>query len=133
MEKRNAGRNAANTAEIMKRLSLAAAVAMLAVTIFWGAPFMLAFATTAHGAASTATKLIFQILRGICIILGAFFMIFGVVKVAIAHQNENGPEQNKAIMQTGVGLILIMLGAVVFKDSGSVYAQIEQLIQDALN
>ena len=130
MEKRNAGRNAANTAEIMKRLSLAAAVAMLAVTIVWGAPFMLAFAEEGY---QIATKLIFRILRGLCIILGAFFMVFGIVKVAIAHQNENGPDQNKALMQTGIGLVLVMLGTIVFTESGSVYTSIEGLIKDALN
>ena len=121
---------AARTADIMRKIFLASAITMLAVILFTGAPLMLAFAEEGY---EIATKLIFRIVRGICIVLGAFFMVFGVVKIAIAHQNDDGPQQNKAIMQTAVGLILIMLGTIVLTESGTVYSSILDLIKGAMS
>ena len=124
---------AKHTADVLGKVCLSAVLAALVLIIVTGSPLVNAFA---EGEAETATKLVFQIARGIAIVLGAFFMVFGIIKVAIAHSNENGPEQNKAIMQLAVGLILILFGSIVLNPNGgagSIYDQIKKLIEGAMD
>lgn len=57
-------------------------------------------------------KLIRTIIRVICFIVGALFMIVGIVKFAISHANEDGPAQQKSIMMMATGVVLIVLGGM---------------------
>ena len=132
------------TAGILMWICVFSVLALLVFIIVKGSPFVTAFAdgedfdvgTPSDPAIKTATTIVFQIARGIAIVLGAFFMVFGIIKVAIANANENGPEQNKAIMQLAVGLILILFGTIVLTTktgtNGSIYWLILEILQKAM-
>jgi len=61
-------------------------------------------------------KKVFLILRVITSVSGGIFFVVGLVKFAISHANEDGPAQQKAVMQMATGVLLIVL-AVVLNDS----------------
>lgn len=46
-------------------------------------------------------------------IVGVIFIIVGVVKFVIAHANEQGPEQQKAIMMLATGVVLIIVPTIL--------------------
>ena len=119
------------------RLMCAFALCLLAVSFLSGNSFMLAFASggvaenASSGLTTEAVGIIFKILRAICIVLGAFFVVFGVVKVAIAHANENPQDQSKALTMAAVGLVLVLLGSVVL--NSAMESSISTLIQNAVS
>lgn len=58
-------------------------------------------------------EIVKTIVRVICYIVGALFVIVGVVKFAISHANEDGPAQQKAIMMMATGILLVVLATVL--------------------
>ncbi len=53
------------------------------------------------------------IVKVICYIVGALFIIVGAVKFAISHANEDGPAQQKAIMMMATGVLLVVLATLL--------------------
>lgn len=55
-------------------------------------------------------EMVKKIVKIICYIAGALFALTGIIKFAIAHANEEGPAQQKAIMMIATGVVLVALG-----------------------
>lgn len=81
-----------------------AAMAVLACMLF-AVPFAFAVGT-AFGALG-------NVMKTICLAIGAIFVGIGIIKVAIAHANEDGPATQKAAMMIATGIALIVLGPQV--------------------
>ena len=64
-------------------------------------------------ARDTAFTAIFNVLKTITTIVGAIFLIVGIVRFIIAHANEDGPNQQKAAMLIATGIALIIIGPVL--------------------
>ena len=56
------------------------------------------------------------VLTIICSVVGVIFAIVGIVKIAIAHANEDGPAHSKAAMMIATGIVLVILGAGVINN-----------------
>ena len=97
---------------VLRRMACVGLFACLGTMLF-GAP-LFAFASDLT---VQAVGIIFKILRAICIVLGAFFVVFGVVKVAIAHASDNPQDQSKALIMSAVGLVLVLMGSVILGES----------------
>ena len=74
-------------------------------------------ASAADGTVRDAVGIVFTIIRIICAVLGGFFIVFGIVKVAIAHANENPQEQTKALMMMAAGIVLVVLVTLVLNSA----------------
>ena len=79
---------------------------MAGVTLYFFTP---AFAISNDDIAN----LVKTIVKVICFIAGALFLIAGIVKYAISHANEDGPAQQKAIMMIATGAMLVALGGLL--------------------
>ena len=64
----------------------------------------------AKNATHHAFSIIMQAIQIIASVVGAIFILVGVVRFVSSHANEDGPGQQKAIMMlaTGLGLIIII-------------------------
>ena len=102
-------------AQILRLIGLSALLAMVAVLIVNALPsiVMAGDVEAVDAAIDAAVKAIIIVLRVICIAIGGFMILFGVVKTVIAHSQDNGPDQSKALVQAGAGLALVILGTVV--------------------
>lgn len=63
--------------------------------------------------ASTMITSIVKVLSTICTVVGIIMGIVGLVKFIMAHANEQGPEQQKAIMWIAVAIILVIIPNVL--------------------
>ena len=92
-------------------------IALLAMGITVGiACFALpVFAGEAAGteAASTMITSVVSVIATLCTVVGIILGIVGLVKFIIAHANEQGPEQQKAIMWIAVAIILVIVPNVI--------------------
>lgn len=68
------------------------------------------------GAQSMFT-MILNIVCTIVIIIGVIFGIMGVVKFAIAHANDQGPDQQKAAIMLATGIVLIILPVILMANA----------------
>lgn len=72
------------------------------------------FASTVDSSsASTMITSIVKVLSTICTVVGIIMGIVGLVKFIMAHANEQGPEQQKAIMWIAVAIILVIIPNVL--------------------
>lgn len=83
---------------------IASAAVCLAGCLYAAVPF--AFAD-----AGAVINSVVQIVCMICNVIGIIFAILGIVRLAIAHANEDGPAMQKAAVMIASGIILIVLGA----------------------
>ena len=58
------------------------------------------------------TKL-YGVVKIITTVIGAIFLLVGIVRFVIAHANEDGPSQQKAAMFIATGIALIAIGPVM--------------------
>lgn len=75
-----------------------------------------ALAADTAAATTSATAMIealLKVVKLICNVMGIGFAIVGIVKFVIAHANEQGPEQQKAVQWMATGLVLVLLGVLV--------------------
>lgn len=84
-------------------------VVMAAAAMYFFTPVFAAKGITADEIA----KLVKTVVKVICYIVGALFVIVGIVKFAISHANEDGPAQQKAIMMLATGALLVVLGTLL--------------------
>ena len=64
----------------------------------------------------SARKMIGSVVRivtTLCTVVGIILGIVGLVKFIIAHANEQGPEQQKAVMWIAVAIILVIVPNVI--------------------
>ena len=83
--------------------------AMLAFGVYQVAPF--AFAESV--AANEAIDAIVLVLKLITGVVGVIYVLLGLVRIAMAHANEDGPGQQKAAVFMATGIVLILFGTVV--------------------
>ena len=115
--------------EILKALCLSSLAAAAVVMIVKGFPVIRAYAD-ARAASEAAVKIVVKVLETLCIILGAFFLLFGIVKTCIAHASEQNNEQTSALKMAGAGLVLVILGTTVL---GTLQEEVTNLITDAID
>ena len=92
-------------------------VASIVITITY---FLCVGTVYAEISSGDMAKMVRTIVKIICMIAGALFAITGIIKFAIAHANEEGPAQQKAIMMIATGVVLVALGLAmdsIIKDS----------------
>ena len=75
----------------------------------------LMFASVMVMAADTASvaAVVHTVLSALTKIIGGFMVISGIISYVIAKQNDNGPDEHKAITKMAVGLVLILLMTIV--------------------
>lgn len=88
-------------------------IALIGVLLAVGLFMLFPHADAANANATTVINLIVKVLKFIAITVGVIFVLVGIFKFSIAHANEQGPEQQKAIMMMATGLILILLFTLV--------------------
>ena len=84
---------------------------MIAITLMIVCP-----AAFANNTADTQTKVIEGILSIIYLIIsvvGALFVVLGIVKLIIAHAQEDSPAQEKAAMFIASGIVLLLAQVVI--------------------
>ena len=54
-----------------------------------------------------------KVVGAIVMIVGALFCVVGIVKIAIAHAENQGPEQQKAAMMLATGIVLCILPIIL--------------------
>lgn len=64
-------------------------------------------------AAQEAINGIVSVLRLITGVIGAIFVLLGLVRLAIAHANEDGPAQQKAAVMLATGVVLLLFGTLI--------------------
>lgn len=79
--------------------------------------------------ADTMITSVVQIIATLCTVVGVILGIVGLVKFIIAHANEQGPEQQKAIMWIAVAIILIIVPNII----STVATNWSGLINDGVN
>ncbi len=67
----------------------------------------------AASAAEEAIDGIVSVLRLITGVIGAIFVLLGLVRLAIAHANEDGPAQQKAAVMLATGVVLLLFGTLI--------------------
>ena len=91
-------------------MGIAACVAAPVLFRLFGVEVAFAGGTEAAGSAINAIILVAKI---ICIVVGAIFVLMGIIKYAIAHANDNGPDMTRAATMLASGVVLILLGTIV--------------------
>ena len=97
----------------------------LAAVLFAGCMYVAApaaFAATGKEAITVAIRII----KIVATAAGALFTLVGVLKFAIAHANEDGPAQQKAVLMLAAGIVLVLFGSIVI-DTLNVETWIEDL------
>ena len=56
---------------------------------------------------------VIKIVEVIAVVVGAMFILVGIVKFAMAHANEDGPAQQKSILMLAAGLVLVLVGLII--------------------
>lgn len=97
-------------------VSLAAAFFILQNPVF----FRVAAGETVgdNSAANAAVSAVFTVIKIICDIGGIFLILGGIIKYAIAHANQQGPDEMKAFQWIVAGIILALLGFVLIDAIG---------------
>ena len=90
---------------------------VLAIAAVIGCSFYAMPIVMADPSASTVMGMIVDVIKKICVIVGALFVLLGVVRIVIAHANEDGPAQQKAATMLATGLILVILGTTSMLDA----------------
>ena len=105
-----------NTSTLTKKagyaLSWLSSMAVIATATVYAYPAVFA------DAAGNGEKVITGVLSVIYIIanaVGIIFVALGLLKLAIAHAQEDGPAQQKAALMTATGLLLILLRLILAK------------------
>ena len=97
------------------RKRVIAFISMMCVFALMTAVFPTAFADGVS-AGEVISKII-TLVKYICIVVGVLLTVMGIVKFILAHNEGDGPAQQKAGVTLAVGLVLIAVGATKFLDS----------------
>ncbi len=66
---------------------------------------------------NTVMEIIHAVLKYTTMIIGVITLLTGIVSFVISKQNDNGPDEHKAIVKMAVGLILIMLFTLIINEN----------------
>ena len=105
-----------------KKLSKKHAAIYFVKMLFVALLVLFLLAGTAYGGEAAATAqaeavdMLKQLVGAVCtivMIIGALFCLVGIVKYAIAHAENQGPEQQKATMMLATGIVLMILPMIL--------------------
>ncbi len=107
--------------QILMFLAIAGIAALMTVVVYTGMPIVYADTPAATPAADTSSdakinkvmSIIYPVLKYLTIFIGGFMIISGIIAYVIAKQNDNGPDEHKAIVKMAVGSVLVMLFTVI--------------------
>lgn len=94
------------TKEENKRILLAGAI--IGALVFYLMVSSFAFAVETPDYVTTLLESIIDMVSLVMRIMGVFFLIIGIPKWFIAHNNDQGPEQRNAVMWIASGAILLI-------------------------
>ena len=105
---------------ILMFLAIAGIAALMTVVVYNGIPIVYADTTDTSGDAkiNKVMSIIYPVLKYLTIFIGGFMIISGIIAYVIAKQNDNGPDEHKAIVKMAVGSVLVMLFTVIL-DQGT--------------
>ena len=103
-------------------------VAMLGVLLS-ASMFIMFPSAFADANAEIVVTFVIRVLKLISIVTVVIFILVGVFKFSIAHANDQGPDQNKAIAMMATGLVLVLLFTVIINKSAQ--ASLIQIINSA--
>lgn len=103
-------------------------VAMLGVLLS-ASMFIMFPSAFADANAEIVVTFVIRVLKLISIVSGVIFILVGAFKFSIAHANDQGPDQNKAIAMMATGLVLVLLFTVIINKSAQ--ASLIQIINSA--
>ena len=106
--------------QILMFLAIAGIAALMTVVVYNGIPIVYADTTDTSGDAkiNKVMSIIYPVLKYLTIFIGGFMIISGIIAYVIAKQNDNGPDEHKAIVKMAVGSVLVMLFTVIL-DQGT--------------
>ena len=106
--------------QILMFLAIAGIAALMTVVVCNGIPIVYADTTDTSGDAkiNKVMSIIYPVLKYLTIFIGGFMIISGIIAYVIAKQNDNGPDEHKAIVKMAVGSVLVMLFTVIL-DQGT--------------
>lgn len=116
--------------ETLKQVLFISAASMLVMAILQYA-FPVAFASgTASQALTGVIDLLVTGIMVICGVVGVIITLIGIIKLIMAHANDDGPAQQKAATMIGTGIVLILFGTVVI---GGFKTKIASWLTDIVN
>ncbi len=86
--------------------------AFITLIMYWAFPMVAAAGGNAAGVTSMVNA-IKQIVTILCSVVGAIFLILGLVKLGIAQSEQDGPAQQKAIMMIATAVLLEVLAFLI--------------------
>jgi len=119
MERRN---------RVLKGFLVASLLGLFVLAMF-KTPVLMAFAD-ANSAAGKAVDIILKALRLMMVISGALFLILGIVQWLMNNDNDDGPEQKKAIRRIISGVVLLASGLALIMGLGD---DIKSIISDVIS
>ena len=94
--------------EAMYKFGMFALFGLMIAAILTFAP-QLAFAAIEQDMFKAILSVVYTIVR----IVGVIFVLLGIVKLVIAYANEQGPEQQNALMMSATGIVLVLLPSIL--------------------
>ena len=103
--------------QILMFLAIAGIAALMTVVVYTGMPIVYADPPAADTSSDAKIKkimdILYPVLKYLTIFIGGFMIISGIIAYVIAKQNDNGPDEHKAIVKMAVGSVLVMLFTVI--------------------
>ena len=94
-------------------LLITAASVVITAVIFYAFPQVMAKPDSSEGGVNAMINTVKTIVTILASVMGAIFLIMGLVKLGIAQTEGDGPEQNKAIKMLATAVILEVIAFVV--------------------
>ncbi len=101
-----------------QRMIMFLTVMFVCTTVYMLCPIAFAAEPDGAAAASTVMDIIYTVLKYITTIVGVIMVIVGIVGFVVSRQNENGPDEHKAVVKMAVGIVLILLFTVIITKDG---------------
>ena len=106
-----------------QKFAMATMLVMLATTMIGALAGVPVFASgNVQGTTTEVVETVMGVIELVAAGVGAFMLVLGIIKFATAHANENGPEQQKAIMQMVSGTAVLILALAVLPSLESTVA-----------
>ena len=115
--------------ELMKRQTKAQRIMTIAGTVILAAILSYLIVTFAPGVyadgelnegAKNIVGMVYRVLKYIAVIIGVVMFLSGVMGFVTSKQNDNGPEEHKAVAKMAVGVILTVLFTVIINENWAI-------------
>ena len=115
--------------ELMKRQTKAQRIMTITGTVILAAILSYLIVTFAPGVyadnelnegAKNIVGMVYKVLKYIAVIIGVVMFLSGVMGFVTSKQNDNGPEEHKAVAKMAVGVILTVLFTVIINEDWAI-------------